>query len=67
MRGWLRELRNRAEKTQTEVAAAAGISQSHYSEIESETARPSVEVARKIASVLKFNWTKFYDCDRDTG
>ncbi|MFC6553834.1 helix-turn-helix domain-containing protein [Cohnella cellulosilytica] len=43
------------------------MSQSHYSEIESETARPSVEVARKIASVLKFNWTKFYDCDRDTG
>ena len=34
-----------------------------YSFIELGERRPSVEVAKKIASVMGFNWTRFYEDD----
>lgn len=58
MRKWLIELRK--GYSQTQIAEAVGISQQMYSFIELGVRRPSVEVAKKIASVLGFDWTLFY-------
>ena len=59
MRKWLFELRN--GYTQTQIAKAVGISQQMYSFIELGERRPSVEVAKKIAAVMGFHWTRFYE------
>ena len=59
MRKWLIELRK--GYTQTQIAEAVGITQQMYSAIELGERRPSVEVAKKIAAVMGFNWTRFFD------
>jgi len=59
LRKWLIELRK--GYTQTQIAEAVGITQQMYSAIELGERRPSVEVAKKIAAVMGFNWTRFYD------
>lgn len=63
MRKWLAGIRTSANKSQQEVARAAGISQSYYAGIESGVrGKPlAVPVAKKIAAVLGFDWTRFYD------
>ena len=63
MRKWLLELRK--GRTQAEIAKAAGITQQMYSAIERGERRPSVKVAKRLASVLGFNWTRLYDDDDD--
>ena len=59
MRKWLIDIRN--GRTQAQIAKAAGITQQMYSAIELGKRRPSVEVAKKIASVMGFNWTRFFE------
>ena len=59
MRKWLIDIRN--GRTQAQIAKAAGITQQMYSFIELGERRPSVEVAKKIAAVMGFNWTLFYE------
>ena len=59
MMGWLEAIR--ANKSQAEVAKSAGITQAFYCEIERGKKRPSVSVAKKIAAVLGFDWTRFYE------
>jgi len=59
LRKWLIELRK--GYSQTQIAEAVGISQQMYSAIELGERRPSVEVAKKIAAVLGFHWTKFFE------
>ena len=59
---WLETLRNEKERTMKQVAGGSGISESHYCLIESGDRRPSVDTAKKIAEVLGFDWTKFFDC-----
>jgi len=59
LRKWLIDIRN--GRTQAQIAKAAGITQQMYSFIELGERRPSVEVAKKIASVLGFDWTRFYE------
>jgi putative transcriptional regulator len=61
LRKWLIELRN--GYTQTQIAEAVGITQQMYSFIELGERRPSVEVAKKIAAVMGFHWTRFYEDD----
>lgn len=65
MRKWLIELRN--GRPQAQIAKAAGITQQMYSAIELGERRPSVEVAKKIAAVLGFNWTKFFEDEQAAG
>lgn len=60
-REWLREKRKAKGLSTYRIAQALGISQSHYSMIEVGTRNPRVEMAKKIGSYLKFNWTKFYE------
>ena len=69
MRTWLKDIRAKKELTQQEVANAANVDVTMISKIELGERRPSVEVAKKIASVLGFNWTRFFedeceDCER---
>ena len=61
MRTWLKDIRAKKELTQQEVANAANVDVTMISKIELGERRPSVEVAKKIASVLGFNWTRFFD------
>lgn len=63
MRIWLIETRKRAGMSQHKVAEAVGISQSYYASIESGMrGKPlNVDIAKSIASVLSFDWTRFYE------
>jgi len=63
MREWLIKLRGNT--SQAEIAKKCGISQNFYSWIELGERRPSVETAKKIAAVLGFKWTMFFE-DTDT-
>ncbi|WP_420909340.1 helix-turn-helix transcriptional regulator [Aneurinibacillus migulanus] len=58
-RTWLKKLRGNL--TKTEVAKATGIKRQYYSMIENGVRNPSVEVAKKIADFLKFEWTLFFE------
>lgn len=60
MRKWLIEKREKKKMTQEQVATLANIKRPYYSQIESGKRRPSPEVAKRIAAVLKFNWTIFF-------
>ena len=59
MRKWLIDIRN--GRAQAQIAKAAGITQQMYSLIELGERRPSVEVAKKIAAVMGFHWTRFFE------
>lgn len=62
MRGWLKKLRHESHNlTQEQLAKMVGISRTMITEIENGNANPSVEVAKKIASVMGFHWTRFYE------
>ena len=58
--------RKRAGKSQEEIALEVGISRAGYANIENGKRTPSVSVAKKIAAVLGFDWTRFYD-EAETG
>lgn len=61
MNKWLVELRNQKKMTQDEVARQANMPRTTYSSIEQGRRRPSVENAMRIASVLGFEWTYFFE------
>lgn len=58
MRGWLKELRG--DRSQIEIAKECGISNQMYNFIENGQRRPSVAVAKRIANILGFEWTRFF-------
>lgn len=59
MRHWL--IKARGNRTQKYVAEKSNISQNFYSYIERGERRPSPEVAKRIASILDFDWKLFFD------
>ena len=59
MRDWLIDARGNI--TQKDIAQQCSISQNYYSWIEIGERTPSVETAKKIAKVLGFDWTRFYE------
>lgn len=61
MRKWLVEKREETGMSQAEVAKQSGIVQQSYQMIESGENRPRPETAMKIAAVLGFSWTRFYE------
>ena len=65
MRDWLVTLR--AGRSQSKVAKEIGIAQSTYASIETGYRTPSVETAKKIADVLGFPWTRFFENVEETG
>lgn len=60
-RQWLADIRIRQGKTQQEVADGAGMSQAGYAGIETGVKTPTVPTAKKIAAVLGFEWTRFFE------
>ncbi|MGM0775475.1 MAG: helix-turn-helix transcriptional regulator [Bacillota bacterium] len=67
MRYWLKKFRNNRKLTQEEVAKLCNISRSFYTQIENGTKTPSVDVAKKIAKTLEFNWVLFFDNNCSSG
>jgi len=57
----LSEKRKEAGLKQEEVAEIIGVSRAAYSNIEIGRRRPSVSTAKRIAALLGFDWTEFYD------
>ena len=57
----LLEERKKKNFTQREVGELSGISESYYSMIESGERKPPVKTAKRIAAVLGFNWTQFFE------
>jgi len=49
--------------THEKVSVRCDITRQFYSMIENSERSPSVETAKKIAEVLNFDWTRFYDTD----
>ena len=58
---WFKQTREDKGFTQEELAAKIGITRQHIGLIENGVVAPSVEVAKKLAAVLGFEWTRFYD------
>lgn len=66
-REWLVKMREEKGMSQNDVAVQSGIVQQSYQLIEKGENRPKIDTAKKIAAVLGFSWTKFYDEDEDAG
>ena len=66
LRTWLKTIRENKKLSQTDIAEQSGISQNYYSSIETGERgnKLPVETAKKIAAVLDFKWTLFYE-DKD--
>nr|DAQ16353.1 MAG TPA: helix-turn-helix domain protein [Caudoviricetes sp.]DAU13524.1 MAG TPA: helix-turn-helix domain protein [Caudoviricetes sp.] len=60
-RQWLIDKRHKKDLSQAYVARECNISQQMYCYIEIGKKRPGVELAKKIADVLNFSWSKFYE------
>lgn len=59
----LKKLREGAKMTQDALAQKTGVIRQTISNIECGISKPSVELAKKIASVLKFDWPEFFADD----
>lgn len=62
----LLEIRKKRKLTQQEVADLAGLKRSYYGMIETGNRRPSPEVAMRLAKALGFDWTRFYEAEKET-
>ena len=60
-REWLIVFRKAKGLTQSEVAEALKISQITYSSYETGKRNPKPSMAKKIAKIFGFHWTKFYE------
>ena len=58
---WLEAIRNERGLSQRSVAEAAEIAQATSRNIEKGKRGISVKVAKRIAAVLGFEWTKFFE------
>ena len=58
---WLANYRTKKGLSQNQVANQIEVSQQMYNYIENGKRNPSPKLAKKIADVLNFSWTKFYE------
>lgn len=63
MLDWLEAIRREKKLSQKDVSTAAGITQASYCNIEKGKRRAAVDTAKRIAAVLGFDWTRFYETD----
>lgn len=56
-----KEKRVQKNLTQQQLAEIIGVDRTLISKIESGASSPSVGVAKRIATVLGFDWTQFYE------
>lgn len=57
----LKAIRNEKKLSQTQLAEIAHISQPGYANIENHKRKPSVETAKRVASVLGISWTTLFE------
>lgn len=62
-RKWLQAIRCEKGMTHEEVATRSGIKRAYYTMIERGYRSPSVEVAKRIAATMEFDWTYFFGPD----
>lgn len=60
-RKWLVERREEKGYSQSSLAKELKITSQAYNYIENNQRNPSVDLAKKIADVLNFSWTKFFE------
>lgn len=60
---WLKDYRK--DRTQKEIADSIGTSQGFYCDIENGVKNPSVSIAKKIAEILEFDWTLFFESNTE--
>lgn len=60
LRHWLQEKREIKDISQAKLAKTVGVSRQMIHAIENGKRGPSPELAKKIAEVLEFEWTKFF-------
>jgi len=58
----IRNIRMEKGMTQQEIADLVGLDRTTITKIENG-ATPSIDTAKKIAAVLGFNWTRFFEDD----
>ena len=58
---WLKQIREERGLTQEILTGQIGVAQATYSNIETGARRPSVATAKRIAAVLGFDWTRFFE------
>lgn len=61
MRTWLKDIRTSAGLKQEDVADQAGVARATYGHIETGERGVTVTNAKKIAKVLDFEWTLFFE------
>ena len=61
MKELLLSKRKALKLTQEDVAEQCGVTRAYYTMIEAGTRNPKPATAKKIASVLGFDWTLFYE------
>lgn len=61
MRSLLLTKRKALQLTQAEIAEQCGFSRNYYTMIEAGTRTPTPKDAKKIANILGFDWTLFYE------
>lgn len=61
MRAWLKKIRIEQHLTQYDVAERCEISRSYYTHIERGYKTPKVQIAKKIANELRFDWKNFFE------
>ena len=61
MRDWLIAIRKKAGYSQKEVADQIHIAQPSYCNIEKGKRNPNPKTAKRIAELLGFQWTLFYE------
>ena len=64
-KNWLKEIREEKSLTQEQVASHAEIKRAYYTMIETGIRRPSPEVAMRIGKALDFDWTRFYEPEKE--
>ena len=58
---WLIEARKNKNISRFDLAKSTGVNHTYIEKIENGKRRPSPEVAQKIAVVLGFDWTLFFE------
>ena len=61
MKNWLGHARELKGFTKRKLAEVVGIESSNIGKYEAGKRRPSPEVTKKIAAVLGFDWTRFFE------
>ena len=61
MREWLINIRKSSDYSPKSLAVKCNVARSYYNQIENGKRNPSVPLAQRIAELLSFDWTLFFE------